>query len=60
MSGQDGERVDEQFISLVDNLFHLFFRTVSLAEEARPLFESLCVDLCSGRSDACGVPLYGE
>ena len=45
VDGKDGEGVDEQVVTAVDALLHLFLRTVVLTEETGSLGDGLCIDL---------------
>ena len=63
--GQDGERIDEQFVAVaidlvLDDFFELFGRTVVGTQEAGTLADGLLVDLGTCGHHACRVPLHAE
>ena len=55
---QDGERVHQQFILVVDDFLHLFLRTVLFTEETRSFGDGLLVNLRPRRNHTGRIPLH--
>ena len=58
MHRQDGEGIQQQFVTIIDVFYDLLLRTVVHTEEAGSLRNGLLVDFCSSADHTGRIELY--